>query len=131
MGGLVCILAMAILQQQDRTIDTGKLSDESRGTPWNEIIRDYDPEPGTVWRFGLPNYARVNKAYFENRSKKHAEGSLESVVNKLVKSWEVESHHIADAKQWKTMDVSVFTAQVNNGPKVNAQLMATRALTTC
>jgi len=115
---------MALAQELDKSVNTGMLSDESRGVPWGEIVRDYDPEPGTVWRFGLPNYARVNKAYFQNRTKKHAEGSLEAVVNKLVKSWEVESHHIADPQQWKTMDVSVFTAQVNGGPKVNAQLMA-------
>lgn len=78
----------------------GSLSEESQGTV-EETIRDYEPAPGTPWRFGLPNYAVVNKAYFEHRSKRHAAGSLEAVVEKLVKNWEVESHHISDIKFWK------------------------------
>ena len=45
------------------------------------MIRDYDPINGVEWRFGKPNYTRVNKLYFENRSKKHAEGSLEAIVS--------------------------------------------------
>jgi len=85
---------------------------------------DYEPSPDTVWRFGRPNYARVNKAYFQYRTKIHPEGSLESIVNKLVKNWEVESHHIADAKQWKTMDTTKFKAALNGGCPVDAQTMA-------
>ena len=38
----------------------GLLSDESKGTV-EETIRDYEPNPDTPWRFGLPNYAVVNK----------------------------------------------------------------------
>merc|ERR1711972_521665 len=94
------------------------------GGTFGEVIRDNEPSPDTKWRFGKPNYARVNKAYFQNRSKVHAADSLEAVVSKVVKNWEVESHHISDVKQWKTMDTQKFTAQVNNGPCANAQLMA-------
>jgi len=68
--------------------DQGPLSDESSGKPYGEIIRDYEAVPGVQWRFGKPNYARVNKLYFEYRTKIHPEGSLESVVSKLVKNWE-------------------------------------------
>mmetsp|Transcript_96790 Transcript_96790/g.242799 ORF Transcript_96790/g.242799 Transcript_96790/m.242799 type:complete len:269 (-) Transcript_96790:89-895(-) len=104
--------------------DQGPLSEESSGKPYGEIIRDYEALPGTQWRFGKPNYARVNKAYFQGREKIHPEGSLESVVNKLVKNWEVESHHIADPKQWKTMDISKFKAALNGGAPVDAKIMA-------
>merc|ERR1712039_1040413 len=76
------------------------------------------------WRFGKPHYARMGKAYFAHRTKIHPEGSLESVVSKLVKNWEVESHHIADPAQWKTMDISKFRASLNGGPSADAQLMA-------
>jgi hypothetical protein len=34
--------------------------------------------------------------------------SLEAIVTKVVKNWEVESHHIKDSKHWKTMDVEKF-----------------------
>ena len=104
------------------------LSDVSKGNG-EEIIRDYQPLPGVPWRFGEsirifsnlflvslptifsgrygapPNYEVVNKAYFAGRTKVHAAGSLEAVVQNLVKNWEVESHHIEDVKYWQTMKV--------------------------
>lgn len=70
-------------------------------TPWTRLRRSLQ-QPGDIQsqsactRFGKPNYERVNKLYFQYRTKMHAEGSLESVVNKLVKNWEVESHHISN-----------------------------------
>jgi len=110
--------------QEMNVKDQGPLSDASKGLTYGELVRDYEAVKGVQWRFGKPNYERVNKLYFQHRSKIHAEGSLESVVSKLVKSWEVESHDIADPKQWKTMDISKFTAQVNGGCPASAQVMA-------
>jgi len=101
----------------------GPLSEESQGKPHGEIIRDYEHTADTKWRFGKPNYARVNETYFKHRTKKHAEGSLEAIVSKVVKNWEVESHHISDIKQWKTMDITKFKAAVNGGTPASAQLM--------
>lgn len=69
--------------------EQGPLSDASKGLTFGQMIRDYDPMEGVKWRFGKPNYERVNKLYFENRSKNHAEGSLEMVVQTIVKNWEV------------------------------------------
>lgn len=89
-----------------------------------EVIRDYTPVAGVKWRFGTPNYTKVNKAYLAGRSKVHPEGSLEAVVTKIVKNWEVESHHIQDPGQWQTMDVSVFKASLNGGPSIDAAKMA-------
>ena len=103
------------------------LEDVSKGNG-EEIIRDYQPLPGVPWRslytfvafiilykisdsvtrYGsAPNYAVVNKAYFEGRTKIHSAGSLEAVVQNLVKNWEVESHHIEDTKFWQTMNVCI------------------------
>lgn len=91
-----------------------ELGEGSKGRG-DEIIRDYQPLPGVPWRYGeAPNYTVVNKAYFEGRTKALVEGSLESVVQNLVKNWEVESHHIADTKYWKTMKVDTFTAISND-----------------
>jgi len=115
---------MALAQELDATVTTGSLSEESKGLTHGELIRDYEPMPDVKWRFGKPNYARVNKFYFENRVMKHPEGSLESVVTNLVKNWEVESHHIADIHSWQTMDVSTFQAALNGGCPCNAQKMA-------
>jgi hypothetical protein len=92
----------------------GALSDESQGKTFGEIIRTYQPKPGVNWRFGKPNYARVNKFYFENRDKKHPEGSLESVVSQVVKNWEVDTHHVADPAQWSTVDINGYKFSIND-----------------
>eukprot|EP00930_Biecheleria_cincta_P103848 TRINITY_DN9594_c2_g1_i1.p1 TRINITY_DN9594_c2_g1~~TRINITY_DN9594_c2_g1_i1.p1 ORF type:complete len:254 (-),score=46.48 TRINITY_DN9594_c2_g1_i1:146-880(-) len=115
---------MALARELDPSEQQGSLSDESKGVTFGELIRDYEPMPDTKWRFGKPNYARVNKLYFENRSMNHSPGSLEAVVTNLVKNWEVESHHIASPHQWRTMDVVSFQIAVNGGCPANAQLMA-------
>lgn len=115
---------MALAHELDPdTKSDPKLSKESRGQG-GEIIRDYEPVKGVEWRFGLPNYAKVNKEYFRGRTKVPAAGSLEEVVTKVVKNWEVESHHIEKPEQWKTMDVEVFKASLNGGPKIDAAKMA-------
>jgi len=115
---------MALYNELDKSVTTGALSDESKGLPWGETIRDYEPDANVVWRWGKPNYARTNKAYFRHRSMVHPEGSLEAVVTKIVKNWEVESHHIADPKQWKTMAIENFKITTNGGLTANAQVMA-------
>lgn len=114
---------MALASEMNK-MEQGPLSDESMGKAHGEVIRDYTAKPGAQWRFGKPNYARVNKLYFQYRSKIHPEGSLESIVNKLVKNWEVESHHLSNPHDWQTMDVTKFTAQLNGGQAFNAQYMA-------
>lgn len=100
------------------------LSDESKGLTHGELIRDYEPMEDVKWRFGKPNYAKVNTFYFEHRSSKPAEGSLVAIVNKLVKNWEVESHHIADPHQYKTMDISKFVSMNNGACPASAYYMA-------
>jgi len=115
---------MALAHELDIKDQDLKLSGESQGVPYGEIIRDYQPSATTKWRFGKPNYARVNKTYFDHRSKKHPEGSLESVVSKIVKNWEVESHHIYDIKDWQTMDIDKFSASLNGATPIDAQCMA-------
>jgi hypothetical protein len=115
---------MAMTWEMNKADQDATLSVESSGQPYGEVIRDYEPKAGVKWRFGRPNYARVNKSYFENRTKKPIAGSPEELVTKVVKNWEVDSHHVADIKDWKTMDVTTFKASVNGGAKVDAQFMA-------
>jgi len=115
---------MALWSEMQAAPKTGELMGDSTGEQFGEIVRDYAPKPGVSWRFGRPNYARVNKTYFENRTKKHPEGSLESVVSKVVKNWEVDSHHVLKPSDWKTMNIDNFKISVNGGPKASAQTMA-------
>ena len=55
--------------------------------------RNYMDDPGIVWRSGKPDFTAVHKAYLEGRTKKHKVGSLEQIVEDLVKDWEMEASH--------------------------------------
>eukprot|EP00931_Biecheleriopsis_adriatica_P110786 TRINITY_DN85101_c0_g1_i1.p1 TRINITY_DN85101_c0_g1~~TRINITY_DN85101_c0_g1_i1.p1 ORF type:complete len:253 (+),score=48.87 TRINITY_DN85101_c0_g1_i1:67-825(+) len=100
------------------------LSEFCTGEAFGEVIRDYKPDPNTTWRSGKPNFAQVNKLFFESRSLEHEESSLEAIVGKMMRNWEVECHHIANIQQWKTMDISKFKASVNGGCICSAQKLA-------
>lgn len=53
----------------------------------------------------------------------HAAGSLELMVENLVKNWEVEASHKLDATQWRTADHKNYTFSCNGGPPQDAQHM--------
>lgn len=55
--------------------------------------RQFMDEPGIQWREGKPDFSKVNKAYLEGRTRTHKEGSLEKIVEDLVKTWEMEASH--------------------------------------
>lgn len=104
--------------------EQGPLSDESMGKPYGEVIRDYQAGPDVKWRFGKPNYAKVNKLFFQHRSKIHATGSLEAVVQKVVKNWEVEVHHVSNPSAWTAMDPEKIKVALNGGATFDAQAVA-------
>mmetsp|Transcript_16938 Transcript_16938/g.20803 ORF Transcript_16938/g.20803 Transcript_16938/m.20803 type:complete len:250 (-) Transcript_16938:14-763(-) len=99
------------------------LSQESQGSA-GELLRDYEPAQGSSWRFGRPDYAKVNQTYFKHRAMAHQEGSLEALVQKVLKNWQVEADHIPDVHHWKTMDSSKFKLAVNGGCPCSAKLLA-------
>eukprot|EP00929_Paragymnodinium_shiwhaense_P111034 TRINITY_DN7848_c0_g1_i1.p1 TRINITY_DN7848_c0_g1~~TRINITY_DN7848_c0_g1_i1.p1 ORF type:complete len:288 (-),score=32.23 TRINITY_DN7848_c0_g1_i1:252-1013(-) len=102
-----------------------QLSVGSTGELYSEILRDYVARPGVSWRYGLPpNYEKVNATFYELRSKRHKEGTLEHLAQKIVKNWEVDSRHVLKPEDWTTMNVEKFKISVNGGPKANAQTMA-------
>eukprot|EP00929_Paragymnodinium_shiwhaense_P017481 TRINITY_DN1267_c0_g1_i1.p1 TRINITY_DN1267_c0_g1~~TRINITY_DN1267_c0_g1_i1.p1 ORF type:complete len:259 (+),score=46.78 TRINITY_DN1267_c0_g1_i1:115-891(+) len=115
---------MALWSEMQAAPKTRDLKGDSTGEAFGEIVRDYKIKEGVSWRFGQPNYARVNMTYFEHRTRKHPEGSLEAVVSKVVKNWEVDSHHVLQPSDWKTMNIDKFKISVNGGPKASAQAMA-------
>lgn len=55
--------------------------------------RSFMEDPGIVWRHGKPDYSVVDRKYMAERSRVHKKGSLESIVENLVKSWEMEGGH--------------------------------------
>lgn len=55
--------------------------------------RKYMDDPEIKWREGKPDYTKINKLFLEGRSRVHKEGSLEKIVEDLVKTWEMEATH--------------------------------------
>lgn len=73
-----------------------------------------EDDPSHVWLYGKPDYSVVNLEYLKSRSKNHADGSLESIVENLVKTWEMESQH-KKFTEWKTVNHEKFRVRANAG----------------
>lgn len=76
--------------------------------------RQYMDYPNIVWREGKPDFTQVNKAYLEGRTRVHKEGSLEKIVEDLVKTWEMEASHKTRVEDWQSVDTEVFTIRANH-----------------
>ena len=61
-------------------------------------VRDYMDDPDIQWRNEKPNYDLVNTKYLKEKTSNHAAGSLEKIVENIVKTWEMESSHKVRAK---------------------------------
>ncbi|KAK7749853.1 hypothetical protein SLS53_000434 [Cytospora paraplurivora] len=54
---------------------------------------------------------------------KHEASSLETLVENLVKNWEVEASHKMHVSDWRTVDQEKYTFAINGGPAQDAQHM--------
>lgn len=85
-----------------------------------EPDRSFLDDPETVWRFGgPPDYSLTNYLYLKERTKQHAPGSLEQIVENLVKTWEMERSHKVDCRQHQSVDQEEFEISANGGKKFN------------
>jgi len=78
-------------------------------------------DPNIKWRKGKPDYTLTNCSWMKGKTQNHAKGSLEEVVENLVKTWEAELSHKSDLEQWTTIDRPNFTIQTNGGRVVDAE----------
>ncbi|GMJ02261.1 hypothetical protein like AT1G78780 [Hibiscus trionum] len=76
-------------------------------------------ELNTTWRWGIPNYDVVNKLFEDERTEVWPPGSLEEMVQNLVKTWEMELFHKASLDDFKSMDVNKFTFSLNGRKDLN------------
>ena len=71
--------------------------------------RHHMDDPNIRWRDGVPDYTVVNAKYMKERKMKHQAGSLEKIVEDLVKTFEMESMHKEDIKvSPKFISFSIF-----------------------
>lgn len=90
---------------------------------WTEPDRSFmDNVDDSNWRFGgKPDYSLTNLKFLKERSKIHPEGSLELIVENLVKTWEMERSHKLDANSHQSVDVETFKISANGGKVLNNQ----------
>ena len=48
-------------------------------------------------------------------------GSIEEVVENLVKEWEMQASHIEDTDTWSTISKTKYTLRVNEGSEVDGK----------
>lgn len=85
-----------------------------------EPVRSFMDEPDTRWRFGgPPDYSLTNLQYLKGRTKIHAAGSLEQIVENLVKTWEMERSHKLDPNAHRSVDPKTFHISANGWKKYN------------
>ena len=71
-----------------------------------EPDRAFMDDPDIKWRFGgKPDYSLTNLKFLKERSRMHPEGSLELIVENLVKTWEMERYV---SKRLSTQELSFF-----------------------
>ncbi|CAH1267013.1 Hypp3655 [Branchiostoma lanceolatum] len=78
-------------------------------------------DPNIKWRFSKPDYTQANLEYMKGKTKNHPAGSLELVVENLVKRWEMEASHFQDLDQWTTINKEKYRAQANGGQVFSAE----------
>lgn len=78
-------------------------------------------DPNITWRTKKPDYTLVNELYMKERTRHHKAGSVEKLVENLVKTWEMESTHKPKLEEWGTIDREKFTITVNGGRKLTAE----------
>lgn len=73
------------------------------------------------WRNGVPDYTTADLYFFRGKSRNHSAGSLEMVVENLVKKWEMEITHFVKPSDCTTMQIEEFKLKVNNGNELEAK----------
>lgn len=84
--------------------------------------RFYMDDPEITWRYGVkPVYTLVNRKYMSERRTSHKAGSLEKLIENIVKTWEMEATHKTDMKDWGSMDPDKFEMVVNGTKTYTSQ----------
>ncbi|KAI5370140.1 Putative NTF2-like domain superfamily protein [Septoria linicola] len=106
-------------------------SQKVESAPEASQIPDYLASPNAVfgdkgvqWRYGrAPDYTKTRKVWAEGKTMNHASGSLEEMVENLVKNWEVEASFKPRLSDWRTIDHEKYSFAMGGGPTQTAEEM--------
>lgn len=93
-------------------------------TPLQIQDRDHvlNTDDGIEWRYGKrPDYSKTDKTLRAQSEKHHPPGSLEAIVQNLVRTFEMEATYKLNPYQWTSIDLNQFRMRTNNGPEYTAQ----------
>ncbi|BAZ49540.1 hypothetical protein NIES4103_21520 [Nostoc sp. NIES-4103] len=77
------------------------------------------------WRYqARPDYSHTNQYLKQQSQYQHLEGSLEAIVQNLVRAFEMEASHKINPQQWVSVVADKFRMTTNNGPAYTAQDIA-------
>ncbi|KAL4740623.1 hypothetical protein BDV11DRAFT_90122 [Aspergillus similis] len=87
-------------------------------------LPDYVLNPNAVlsdttasWRYGrLPDYTKTREFYEKTKTTSHPATSLASLVQNLVKNWEIEASFKTSLDDWRTISPETYTFSLNGGP---------------
>ncbi|KAK9321778.1 hypothetical protein V1517DRAFT_325361 [Lipomyces orientalis] len=86
----------------------------------NAVLKDTD----AVWRHGAPpDYSNTRKVFEESKQMSHESGSLEAIVQNIVKNWEIEASFKPSLSDWRTVDPEKYTFSMNGGEPRPAEHM--------
>ncbi|KAL8720706.1 MAG: hypothetical protein Q9225_002472 [Loekoesia sp. 1 TL-2023] len=85
----------------------------------NAVLKD-----SAEWRYGkAPDYSNTRAVWAQTKEKNHEATSLPSLVENLVKNWEIEASFKPELKDWRTVNHSKYTFAINGGPPQSAEHM--------
>ncbi|PQE24080.1 pathogen-related protein [Rutstroemia sp. NJR-2017a BVV2] len=86
----------------------------------NAVMKDLDAK----WRYKQPpDYTNTRKVYAQTKTQNHTAASLPSLVENLVKNWEVEASFKTDISDWRTIDHPNFSFSINGNKPVTGEYM--------
>ncbi|KAI1343174.1 hypothetical protein F5Y15DRAFT_405752 [Xylariaceae sp. FL0016] len=106
-------------------VDQASTGDQPAGLPDymtdpNAVMKDTD----AAWRYGQPpDYTKTRAVWAETKSRSHAPDSLPSLVENLVKNWEIEASFKTSLSDWRTVDHARYSFAVNGAAPSSAEHM--------
>ncbi|KAK9243338.1 hypothetical protein V1506DRAFT_389941 [Lipomyces tetrasporus] len=86
----------------------------------NAVLQDTD----AAWRHGAPpDYSNTRKVFEESKQMNHESGSLEAIVQNIVKNWEIEASFKPSVSDWRTVDPEKYSFSMNGGEPRPAEHM--------
>ncbi|MEW6492874.1 MAG: ester cyclase [Cyanobacteriota bacterium] len=84
-------------------------------------------DEGVEWRYlGRPDYSRTNESLRKESQYQHIEGSLEAIVQNLVRTFEMEASFKTNPQQWVSVVAEKFRMKTNSGPAYTADEVVDR-----